>query len=90
MEKLLPPPLTDESKPWGVIKFKCTHGKYADGEIHEFYSCVNEMTGDRLSAIDTDGPEINDTIKWVKSVFRDIRARETIVGFGGSKEFENS
>jgi hypothetical protein len=59
--------LIDESRPWGYIKFI-----HKDGEIHEFFSAVNRMTGDRLSGFDNKSPYIDRSIKWPKSVFRDI------------------
>ena len=76
------PPLTDTSKPHGVITFI-----HKDGNEMKFYSCVNEMTGSRLSAFNSDPPSIDDPMAWVKSVFRDIRAKATVTGFVGSKHF---
>ncbi len=61
--------------PSGKIKF--IH--FEDGKEHTFYSCVNDMTGSRLSAFDNDPPRINDSLKWVRSVFRDIRKKATAV-----------
>lgn len=52
---------------------------FRDGKEHTFYSCVNDMSGSRLSAFDSDPPSIDDSLKWVRSVFRDIRAKATKV-----------
>lgn len=59
----------------GMIRF--IH--FRDGKEHKFYSVVNDMSGDRLSAFDGDPPTINDSLKWVRSVFRDIRRKSTKV-----------
>jgi len=77
------PDLADTSKPWGIIRFI-----HSDGKTHEFYSCVNEMSGDRLSAFDAECPSIGDAMKWVKSVFQGVRSNATVLGFGGTKHFE--
>ena len=37
------------------------------------------MTGHRLSYFDDDAPSVNDSIAWVRSVFRDIRKKATAV-----------
>jgi hypothetical protein len=58
----------------GQIKFI-----HSDGKEHIFYSVVNRMSGDRLSAFDDSPPSINDALKWVRSVFRDIRAKAKVV-----------
>jgi hypothetical protein len=71
---LTPHQIGDTEKPWGEIKFIHT-----DGKEHIFYSYINEMSGNRLSAFDNDPPSINDPIKWVKSVFRDIRKKATVI-----------
>ena len=77
------PDLTDKNKPWGVIRFIHT-----DGKEHEFYSVVNEMSGDRLAAFDSDAPSIEDDLVWSKSVFRDIRNRAIkVIGYSGTKHF---
>lgn len=60
--------------PSGQIKFI-----HSDGTKHTFYSVVNDLSGDRLSAFDSSAPSINDTLKWVKSVFRDIRAKAKVL-----------
>ena len=62
----------------------CKSGKirfihFRDNKEHYFYSVVNDMTGDRLSAFDGDAPTIDDSLTWVRSVFRDIRRKSTKV-----------
>ena len=52
---------------------------FRDGEEHTFYSCVNDLTGSRMSAFDNDPPSIDDSLSWVRSVFRDIRKKATKV-----------
>lgn len=66
--------LADESESAGRITFIHT-----DGKEHTFYSCVNKMSGNRLSAFDNNPPDINDSLAWVKSVFRDIRAKRQVM-----------
>jgi len=73
--KLLPPPLTDKTQFWVKVEF--THAK--DGQRHTFYSAVNRLTGDRLTAFDRNPPSINDSKGWVKSVLRDILDKATDV-----------
>lgn len=80
-----PLPLTDTSKPWGVIRF--IH--FRDGKEHEFYSVINEMTGSRMTAFDCDPPGIDDPMPWIKSVFRDIHKKSTkVLEFAGTKHFQ--
>lgn len=79
------PPLIDESKPWGVIRF--IH--FRDGSERKFYSVVNEMSGSRLSAFDSDAPGIDDPMPWIKSVFSDIRKKSTkVLEYQGTKHFQ--
>ena len=79
------PPLTDLSKPWGVIRFIC----FQDGKEHCFYSAVNEMTGDRLSGFDGKAPSINDSIGEIKLIFWGIRKKATeVIKYAGTKHFE--
>ena len=64
-------PLALAGKMSGLIRF--IHFK--DGEEHYFYSCCNRLTEDRMSAFDSEPPSINDSLEWVRSVFRDIREK---------------
>ena len=52
---------------------------FRDGKEHSFYSCVNRMTGSRLSAFDSNPPTIDDPKPWIRSVFRDIRAKAKVL-----------
>jgi hypothetical protein len=70
-------PLTDKKQKWGMIRFT------QDGKEHTFYSCVNRLTDDRLSAFDKEPPSIDDTLSWVRSVFRDIRKKAQVIEFIG-------
>jgi hypothetical protein len=82
MKQLKHPPLADTSKPWGVIAFI-----HSDGTEHKFYTAVNEMSGNRLTAFDSDAPGIDDEMPWIKSVFRDIRKKSKVLGYAGTKHF---
>ena len=66
--------LVDKTKPYGRIEFI-----HKDGKKHVFYSVVNEMTGSRHSAFDGDPPGLNDDMVWIKSVFRDIHKKATVL-----------
>jgi hypothetical protein len=72
--------LVDKSKPWGTITF--LHHK--TGKKHEFYSCINRLSGNRLSAFDNNPPSIDDNLRWVKSVFKDINSKCKILAFEGT------
>ena len=71
-------PLADLSQKAGKICFI-----HSDGKEHFFYSCVNELTGCRMSAFDNEAPTVDDTISWVKSVFRDIRKKAKVISVEG-------
>lgn len=73
-------PLTDLSQPWCVARF--TH--FQDGKTHQFYSAINTMTGNRLSAFDNDAPSIGDPVEWVRTVLRDIQAKASNVEIIGN------
>lgn len=60
-------PLCDETQKGGKIHF--THV----GVERSFTSCVNSLSGDRLSWFNNDPPRINDPISWVRNVFKTIR-----------------
>ena len=78
-----PHTLCDLKKPWGVIHF------IHKGKEHKFYTMVNQMTGSRMTAFDWEPPSIDDPIKWIKSVFRDIREKsEKVISQEGTKHFE--
>jgi hypothetical protein len=62
----------------GAIEFV-----HSDGTKHRFYSTVNRLSGDRLSAFDGEAPSIGDSVSWVRSVFRDIRAKAEVISVVG-------
>jgi hypothetical protein len=73
------------NKPWGVIRFI----NFKDGSEYKFYTMVNEMSGNRLTAFDNDPPSINDSLPWIKSVFKDIRKNANeILSYEGTKHFQ--
>ena len=74
IEKHFPISITDQSKPMGFIRFI-----HSDGKEHTFRSAVNDATGDRLSWWNSNAPDIGDTVAWVRSVFRDIRAKAKVL-----------
>ncbi len=55
----------------------------ADNTEHVFYTCVNRMSGDRLSGFDNSPPTVNDSMKYIKSVFRDIRKKADVIEVTG-------
>ena len=52
---------------------------FRDGKEHSFYSCVNDLTGSRLSAFDGNAPSVDDSLRWVQSVFDDVRKKSSQV-----------
>lgn len=76
--------LIRKESPWGIIKF--IH--FRDNKEHTFYSCINDLSGDRLSAFGGDAPGINDEMKWVKSVFRGIKKKSSkVISYEGTIKF---
>jgi hypothetical protein len=67
-------PLAQSGKPSGKIVFI-----HSDGTKRSFTSCVNRLTGSRMSYFDDSAPSIDDPLKWVKSVFRDIRLKAKVL-----------
>ncbi len=66
--------LHDSRKKGGAIAFI-----HKDGTQHTFYSWVNKLSGNRLSAFDDNAPYIGDSLAWVRSVFKDIRAKDEVL-----------
>lgn len=78
-------PLIRKEAPWCVIEFIHFKGE----KKHVFYSCVNDMSGNRLSAFDNDSPSVNDELKWVKSVIRDIKNKAVkVISYEGTIKFD--
>lgn len=63
----------------GVKSGKIRFIHFRDGKEHCFYSCVNDLTGSRLSAFDSDAPGVDEPLKYIQSVFDDIRKKATKV-----------
>lgn len=76
--------LIDTRKPYGEIVF--VH--FRDGTTHKFWTAVNKLTGERLSAFDNNPPDIGESVAYCKSVFSDIRRKATrVISYEGSKQF---
>lgn len=75
-------PLIDLKSPWIEITFI-----HEDGKEHSFYSGINTLSGDRLSAFDKAPPTINESIGEVKNTIRNIKRKATIVSVFGSQTF---
>jgi hypothetical protein len=52
---------------------------HKDGKEHYFYCVVNDLSGSRLSAFDNDPPDIDQPLAYIRSVFRDIRQKATVL-----------
>lgn len=76
-------PLADKTQPWGIITFI-----RSDNKEHTFYTCINSLSGSRLSAFDNDSPSINESMKYIKSVFKDIRKKAKVISYEGTKHFQ--
>ena len=50
-----------------------------DGKEHCFYSCVNDLSGDRMTWFDKEAPSVNDELPWVRSVFKGIRKKAKVL-----------
>lgn len=50
-----------------------------DGKEHYFYTCINDLSGSRLSGFDNKAPSIDDSLSWIRSVFKDIRAKSEVL-----------
>lgn len=72
--KLKQHPLHDSHHAGGAIRFIDSSGK-----THIFSSWVNRLSGDRLSGFDNGSPSVGDSLQWVTSVFRDIRAKAKVL-----------
>ena len=66
--------LADTKRKGGQIRFI-----HSDGTEHKFYSVINTLSGSRLSGFDGSPPSVDDSLKWVKSVFKDIRKRSEVI-----------
>ena len=73
--------LIDESQKWCIVTFTDSTGN------HVFFSCVNQMSGCRLSGFDKSAPTINDSLSWVRSVVRDIHEKADNVKVQGNLQY---
>lgn len=75
--------MTDPTKIHPLARPGVKSGKirfiHSDGKEHYFYSVVNDLSGSRLSAFDGDAPSIDDSMSWIKSVFKDIREKAKVI-----------
>lgn len=75
---------TDVKKIHPLAQVGCRSGKirfihFRDGTTHTFYTCVNRLTGARMSWFDNDPPAVDESMTYIKSVFTDIRRKATKV-----------
>lgn len=52
---------------------------FRDGKEHTFSTCVNDLSGSRMSWFDSNAPDVDESLAYIKSVFRDIRSKATRV-----------
>lgn len=67
-------PLCDESEKGGKIFFIDDNGVE-----HSFSSCINSLSGDRLSWFDSDAPTVYGAFSWVKSIVKNIKNKFKVV-----------
>lgn len=67
-------PLCRHTEKAGLIRFI-----HSDGQEHSYYSCVNDLSGSRLSAFDGNRPTIGETIPEVRATFKAIKKKATRV-----------
>lgn len=70
-------PLADETKPFVKIQFIAK-----DGKEHSFCSCVNSLSGDRLSWFDNSPPTINNSLKFLRDMIKVIKQDKIIEQIG--------
>lgn len=68
-------PLARPGDKSGLIKF--IH--FRDGKEHCFRTCVNDLTGSRMSWFDSDAPDIGESLSYIQSVFTDIRKKAKVI-----------
>lgn len=75
--------MKDNNKIDSLARPNCKSGKilfiHTDGKEHSFSTCINDLSGDRLSYFDFDPPYVNSEMKWIKSVFRDIKNKAKVI-----------
>lgn len=73
-----------KEKPYGFIEF--IH--HADGQPHTYYSVVNDLNGERLSAFDNNPPTIGLSVADCKKVFKDIGKKSVVIDYIGTEHFK--
>lgn len=63
----------------GVKSGKITFIHFRDGATHTFQTCVNDLSGSRLSWFDNNPPDVDESLAYIRSVFKDIRKKATKV-----------
>lgn len=66
-------PLAAPNVQSGRIEFE-----HSDGTLHTFTSVVNSLSGSRLCYFDNDAPDVDPSLAYVRSVFRDIRNKAKV------------
>ncbi len=74
MDAKLINPLARHGAKSGMIKFI-----HKDGKEHAFYTCVNDLSGSRLSWFDNNAPDVDESLAYIKSVFKDIRKKAKVI-----------
>ena len=54
---------------------------------HVYYSCVNDLTGERLSGFDDSLPYVNNTIAEVRAIIKRIKLDSKVFGLSATKPF---
>ena len=67
-------PLADETKPCGKIRFI-----HSDKTEKTFAFATNILSGSRLAWFTDEAPNIDPSMKWIKSVFKDIKAKCEVI-----------
>lgn len=52
---------------------------FRDGKEHAFYTCVNDLSGSRMSWFDNNPPDIDESLSYIRSVFKDIRKKAEVI-----------
>lgn len=50
-----------------------------DGAEHTFSSCVNRLTGCRMSWFDSDAPDVDTPVSQIRTMFKNIRKKSAKV-----------
>jgi len=53
------------------------------GKEQSFSSCINDLSGDRLTWFDNEPPSIGDSLAWVRGAFKEIRKKAEIISCEG-------